>query len=438
MNLLLVGLNHKSAPVEVRERLAFQPKRMPEALSALTRVNGHPAGTIYEAVILSTCNRVEIYAVVKNNEEATQTIRNFLSTFHKIDTEEFDSHLYYAHNLGVVEHLFSVISGIDSMVVGETQIQGQVKQAFEASQQYGAIGPYLSTLFSKAMTVGKRVRTETAISERAVSVSGAAVNLVSNLFNEVPKLKVLIIGVGKMGLDAVKSLMKRGATDISIINRGQERVRPIAEEYNLTVSNFEKLESELLEADVVISSTGAPHAVLTTDAMRRVLGRRGAEKCLLIVDLAVPRDVEPEVGALQGVTLLNIDRLETQVEENLERRCEEINRVRDIINEEVGEFQAWYQSLNAKPVIKKLRQKADQIREKELQRALRRFEEKLSDKDAQVVQELSRRIINKMLHEPLTRLREQASLGNGDVYTSAVQHLFDLDEHSNHNDKTRH
>lgn len=436
MNLLLVGLNHKSAPVEVRERLAFQPKRMPEALSALTRVNGQSEGAIYEAVILSTCNRVEIYAVVKNNEQAIQAVRNFLSSFHHLQVEEFESHLYTAHNLGVVEHLFSVISGIDSMVVGETQIQGQVKQAFEASQTYGAIGPYLSTLFSNALTVGKRVRTETAISERAVSVSGAAVNLVSNLFADVPKLKVLIIGVGKMGLDAVKSLMKRGATDISIINRGQERVRPIAEEYNLTLSSFEQLESELIDADVVISSTGAPHVVLTADTMKRVLMQRAIEKCLLIVDLAVPRDVEPEVGDLESVTLLNIDRLETQVEENLERRCEEINRVRDIINEEVAKFQAWYQSLNAKPVIKKLRQKAEQIREKELHRALRRFEEELSDKDAQVVQELSHRIINKMLHDPLIRLREEASLGNGDVYTSAVQRLFDLDEHHNQKEET--
>lgn len=429
MNIFLLGLNHKTAPVELRERLAFAPQRMGKALAQLTQPNGKIGSELAEAVILSTCNRVEIYAVATNIRIAAQRVKTFLSSFHNVHPDEFSRCLYTASNLGAVEHLFSVTSGIESMVIGETQIQAQVKQAFEFGQQYQTVGPFLSALLRHALRIGKRVRTETAVSEHPLSISGAGVHLVQKCFPDLSALKVLIIGAGKMGLVAVKNLFDQGVRDITIINRTQEHVKTIAQQSNVKTFGFERLPECLTEADAVICSTGAPHIVLSLDTVKRVLPYR-KKRPLLIVDIAVPRDVDPEITKLESVKLYNIDQLRNRVEHNLERRCNEINHARDIINEEVSRFLAWYQSLKAKPVITKLRQKAERIREQELQRALRRFECDLSDNDVRVVHDLSRRIVNKILHDPLTRLREEASEGNGDLYTATVRNLFSLEEHA--------
>jgi glutamyl-tRNA reductase len=425
MNIVLVGLDHKTTPLELREKLAFQPKRLAEALSQLTQSNGTTSGELFEAVILSTCNRVEIYAVVKDEVAGKNKIISFLSNFHGVPTEEFEPHLSFSSNLAVAAHLFSVVSGIDSMVIGENQIQRQVKQAFESAQQFGTTGPLLSTLFQNALAVGKRGRRETEIGKNALSISGAAVNLVQRFCPQISTAKILVIGVGEMGLVAVKNLFNLGARDITLINRTEERLQTIANEFDVRTYGFDRLEECLGETDVVLSCTGAPHTVLSKETVGQIQESR-SERPLLIVDIAVPRDVDPEVAKLETVQLYNIDELKTRIEVNLEKRCGEIDRVRDIINEELGHFSAWLQSLKAKPVIKKLRKKAEDIREQEFQRALRRLDVHLSEDEVQVVNDLSRRIVNKILHQPLTRLREEASAGNGDLYTATVQDLFDL------------
>ena len=428
MNLLLVGLSHKTAPVHVRERLAFSSKQMAAALSELVGSNGERGTQFSEAVILSTCNRVEIYVTQPDGHAGVEKVKRFLAEFHKIDLDEFSPYLYKKSDLGAVEHLFAVTAGIDSMVIGETQIQGQVKQALAWAQQFQAAGPLLSALFTQALKVGKRVRTETSISERSLSISSAAVKLVQERFADLAPIRVLIIGVGKMSLLAVKNLVTLGCRDIAVVNRTPERTAAFAKQFRLKSFGFDRLESCLQEADVVISSTAAPHVVLTMERMKKVLPRRD-ERPLLIIDIAVPRDVEPEVQTLPGVTLHNIDELRTEVESNLARRCSEVSRVRAIIEEEVVAFGAWHRAQAAKPVILGLRQKAEEIRAQELERALRRFNGGLSEREQRILNDLSRRIINRILHQPLTRLKEQTHAGNGELYAAALKNLFDLEDY---------
>ncbi|MFQ5641461.1 MAG: glutamyl-tRNA reductase [bacterium] len=427
MDILLLGVNHKNTPVEIREQLAFTQTRLGEALLQLTKTQGGGShSALHEVVILSTCNRVEIYAVCKNIELGAAALKAFLSDFHGIRSEDFEDYLVTLSNRRALDHLFRVTSGIDSMVVGESQIQGQVKEAFEQAQQYGATGPVLSTLFGNALKAGKRARTETDIGKRSLSVSGAALNLARSAFPDISEPKILLIGLGEMSVLAMKKLSQLGAHNLTIINRSQERIKKAVGEIEVRAFGFDRLHDCMEEADLVFCSTGAPHAVLTFEEMKTVLPRR-SDRPLLIIDIAVPRDVDPEIGALPNVRLYNIDQLKKRVEKNLEIRCSEINRVSDIVDEEAAVFWAWYKSLKAKPVISNLRQKTEIIREQELQRALRRFEGTLSDKDAQVVQDLTRRIVNKILHHPLTCLKEKAAEGNGEFYTAAVQNLFNLD-----------
>jgi glutamyl-tRNA reductase len=430
VHIVLVGLNHETTPVELREKLAFQSNHLGQALAQLTQPEGDSEAQISEAVILSTCNRVEIYALVESIEAGNKKIKRFLSNFHRVPLAVFEDYLYSFADLSAVEHLFSVTSGIRSMVLGETQIQGQVKQAFEAAQKHKTVGPILSGLFQNALTVGKRTRRETAISEHSLSISHAAVNLVRNSFPDVSTLNILMLGIGKMGLIAAKSLLQYGVRQLTIVNRSQERARELSHEFGVNVVGFEQLEYYLKTADVVISSTGAPHTVLSVEHVTKIL-REGRNQRLLIVDIAVPRDVDPEVGELEQVNLFNIDQLKVQVESNLECRCSEINKVREIINHEVTQFLTWYQSLEVKPVISELRHRAEEIREQELQRALNRFGPGLSEREAQVVRDLTRRIVNKMLHQPIVCLKEEASEGNGHVYTAAIRHLFGLEKNSN-------
>ena len=429
MHTVLVGLNHETAPVVLREKLAFQPKRTGIALAQLTQATHQLESEIVESVILSTCNRVEIYGLVENIEIGIAKIQSFLSDFHRVPLDEFQSYLYCVSDLGVVEHLFSVVSSIDSMVIGETQIQSQVKQAFEVAQKHKTVGPFLSALFRNALTVGKRVRNETAISEHSLSVSYHAVRLAQKTFSDLSDLNVLMIGVGETILMAAKLLLKRGATNLTLINRSAQHTRDISKELRIKAFGFDKLEPCLKKADVVISATGAPHVILTYETVNKALSQR-KNKPLLIVDIAVPRDVDSEVGKLDNVDLYNIDHLKTRIEYNKEQRCKEVNAAGDIINAEIANFLSWYQSMEVKPVITDLRQKIEEIREQELERALRRFERVLSENDAKVVNDLTQRIINKILHQPIVRLREEAIDGNGQAYTTAVRKLFSLTDSS--------
>lgn len=430
MKIILVGINHDNAPVELRERLAFHPAHLPGALAKLTQPNGNVDSDIVEAVILSTCNRVEVYAAVKDPKAGMKRIEEFLASSHNLPVSEFKNFLSTSVDLGVVEHLFSVASGIKSMVLGESQIQRQVKEAFDVAKKLQTVGPLLSSLFRNALTVGKRVRSETGIAKHSLSVSHVAVKLVRNTFPDLSTPNILVLGLGKMSLMAVKSMLKYGARDLTIINRSQEKAAEITKQLKIRTFGFDQLGESLKQADVVLSSTGSPHFILTQQIVEQAMQER-KNKPLLIIDIAVPRDVDPEVRKLNLVNLYNIDQLSTKVENNLEQRCNEINKVRDIINQEVTNFLAWCQSLEVKPVITDLRQYAEEIREQELKRARRRFGIDLSEQDSQVVQELANRIINKMLHQPIVHLRKEAVGGNGQICTATVRKLFGLEKPTN-------
>ncbi len=425
-HILLVGINHKTAPVELREKLAFPKFKLQQAFGQLLAGRGD-SNPLSEAVILSTCNRVEIYGVARQKEEARAFIQRFLCQFHEIELKYFESHIYFKTDLTTVEHLFAVASGINSMVVGENQIQHQVKEALEEALKYKASGPILSTLFRMALTVGKRARSETEISTHSLSVSQAAVNLVKRLFPDISSLKILLLGLGKMNLLAARSLIKMGSRQISIVNRTPEHALEFGRQYGIPVYGFDRMEGCLKSADVVISCTGAPHLILTRTQLEMIMQTRPHHP-LTLIDIAVPRDVEPDVDKLENVQLFNIDQLQPQILANQEQRCREITRVREIINEEVASFLAWYHSLEVKPVITELRQRAEQIREQELQRALHRFEKNLTQHDVQLVEDLTRRIINKLLHHPIKSLRQEAEQGNSQLYAASLRRLFGLDE----------
>lgn len=429
MHFVLVGLNHETAPVELREKLAFHPSTLGDALLQLAREQSRLDSQVEETVILSTCNRVEIYATAKNYDDGIRHIKNFIARFHKTPLENIEKHLYSYVDSEVVQHLFLVASGLKSMIIGETQIQGQIKEAFESAQRFKTTGPLLSALFRNAITVGKRVRTETALSEHSASVSHAAVALVRKSFSELSGLNILVIGVGKMSLLAVKALLKIGAKNVTVINRTEEHVKDVAARLNIIFYGFDKLRECLKAADVVISSTGAPHIVLSKLMVQEAMAARN-NRPLVVIDMAVPRDVEPEVSELNGVKLYNIDQLKSELSDGEGKRCAEITKAKNIISHEISNFAAWRQSLEVKPVITDLRNFADEIQAQEVERALRRLQAELPDHDVQVVHELARRIVNKMLHQPIVHLRAEAASGNGHAYTAAVRNLFGLETRS--------
>ena len=419
MHLIKIGITHETAPVEIRERIAFRAEMLPSALSRLKK-------GVAECVILSTCNRVEVYASVDSIKNGQAYIKAFIANYHNLNWESFASYLDIRIDEEAVMHLFAVAGSIKSMVLGENQIQSQIKQALDTARAEGAVGPILSNLFQAALRVGKRVRSETAINEFSLSISNAAVRLVERETLELASKKVLVVGSGKMGSLAVKSLTKIGVQDVVIMNRTADNARKLAEELHLGWAGFEHLESEVSGADVVISSTGSPGAVFTKEVVTRAMGDR--KRPLLLVDIAVPRDVEPEVVDIEGVTLYNVDDLRTSIDNNREKRSHELHKVEAIVADEAEKFVAWVHSLDVKPVIKGLRTLAEDIREQELQRALRRFESQLTESDSQVVRELTCRIVNKMLHQPLVNLRHEAGVGNRVDFADTVCTLFGLTE----------
>lgn len=419
MQLLLVGLNHKTAPVEVREKLAFDGDRLREALAHLGRYAS-------EGAILSTCNRTEVYALVGHRETGTEKIQRFLSEFYGQPPASLTAHLYAYAQRDAVAHLFAVAAGLDSMIVGEPQILGQVRDAFAAAEAGNAAGPILSQLFRQALSVGKQARTDTAISRSAVSVSYAAVELARKIFGELGSHAVLVIGAGEMGQLAAKNLWDSGVRRLMVTNRTPARAEELAAQLGAEAWEFPKLSEALAHADIVISSTGAPEPVLTAEMVRQAMRAR-RQSPLFLIDIAVPRDIDPRAGQLPNVYLYNIDDLEAVCQANKREREKEIRKVETIIAAEVAKFFAWWESLGVVPTINALRYKAESIRQSELDKALSKLSH-LSDRDRNIINALSVAIVSKMLHLPITRLKERYS--NGHDHTRTVRELFGLDEGS--------
>ncbi len=430
MYLFVLGIDHRSAPVEVRERVAFRPSQYGEALGMLVGQLG-----LAEAALLSTCNRVEIYGVAAEGPtdqpggprlDAAHAVSEWLHAFHGLAPGALDEQLTLHTNLAAAEHLFAVTSGINSLVIGESQIQRQVREAAALAGAHHSLGPVLNTLFRRALEVGKRARSETMIDRHAASVSQAGVELARQVFGGLGAASVLLVGSGKVSELAAKNLLDNGARTITLVNRTLEHACQLAQSWGGSALPFEELQSALNGADIVITSTSAPHTVVHLHhAQLALAGRQG--RPLILIDLAVPRDVDVEVGALPGVYLYNVDDLQSVAADNLRRRHAEVEAVRVIVAAEAAEFSRWLGARAVVPTLTGLRAHAERIRQDEVAKALRRIGP-LGERERDIVEALSMGIINKLLHQPTVRLKQQSENGSGVEFASALRELFGLEQ----------
>jgi glutamyl-tRNA reductase len=420
MHLTLVGLSHKTAPVDIREKLTFPANVQQSALSALTA-----SEAVSEAVIVSTCNRTEIYAVTAEGFDGTGAIIDFICDYHDLDRHELVRYLYLSEGEAVIRHLFRVVASLDSMVLGEAQILGQVKEAYEHSFEAGASQRIFNKLFRLSFEVGKRVRTETEIGENAVSISYAAVELAKKVFDSLEGRTILVVGAGKMSELTAKHLVSQGVKEVLVANRTLARAEELADKFEGTAIPYEELFTRMADADIVISSTAATDYVITKSevAAARKGRRRGP---LFLIDIALPRDIDPAVNDLADVYLYNIDDLNGVVSANLEERMHEAELAEVIIAEEMAAFEAWLESMEVVPTVAAIRSRAEAIRQAELEKAIKRLGG-LSEKELATVDALTASIVNKMLHGPTQRLKQIATEKDGYSYVETARMLYGLD-----------
>lgn len=421
MPLVVVGLNHKTAPIGLLERLAIAEEDLPKAL--------HQLGTyehVLEGAILSTCNRVEAYALVSKFHGGAQDLRNFLSEFCHVAPEDISDHLYTYHDEAAVRHLFRVAAGIDSMVVGESEILGQVRRAFQVATAEGAAERTLGHAFRRALSVGKRARTETRIGTNPVSVSSAAVELARRAYaaRSLAGKRVLIVGAGKMGRLAARALVRAGVEDVTVVNRSEDRAEDLATTFGAVARGWDELSDALADADIVISSTTAVYPVIDRPLMQAALDRRVSDTPLFVVDIAVPRDVDSSCGDLPGVVLRDIDDLRGVVDVNVGGRLKEVSKVERIIAAEVERFAEWQRARDADPAVSALIVKAEEIRQAEL----RRLRSSLAPDQESAVDHATKRMVAKLLHAPLNKVKELSSSKQGHLYVSALRELFELND----------
>jgi glutamyl-tRNA reductase len=420
MNILVVGLSHKTAPVEIRERVAFAPTAMERPLRELL---GLPA--IAEGLIVSTCNRVELYATSRDPEAALSQMRRFLSAFHGLDAEVIGQHLYEYQGEEAIRHLFRVASSLDSMVIGEPQILGQIKTSYGYAAEFKTAGLILNRFLHKAFSVAKRVRTETSIASNAVSVSFAAVELARKIFGTLDGKNVLIIGAGEMCELAARHFVNNGVSQVFVTNRTLERAQKLAEEFNGRALPFDDFADHLHQIDIVLTSTGAPTFILGHKKVEEVIRLR-KNKPMFFIDIAVPRDIDPKVNDIANVYLYDVDDLQGVVAANLKERHKEAKKAEAIIDQEIGQFFRWLSSLEVVPTIVALRKRLDEIRQGELEKTLGSLKG-LDDKQRRSIEALASAIVNKVLHQPTTILKEAQNNGNADTYVDAVRTLFNLE-----------
>jgi glutamyl-tRNA reductase len=423
MELIVIGLSHKVTSIEIRERLAFKESEMAKAL-----VQAQSFPSVKENMILSTCNRVEIYAASRETDKAILDLKNFLSQYHDLPLKDFEKNLYFFVGEEAVRHIFRVASSLDSMVIGEPQILGQIKSAYNIATESKSSGVILHRLLHRAFHVAKRVRTETKISNSAVSVSSVAVELAEKIFGTLEKRTVLLVGAGEMSELAARHLVSGGAEKILVTNRTYERAIALAEEFQGEAIRFEEMASGLKKADIVISATESPHYIIGHDQMAKVMKDR-KQKPIFFIDIADPRDIEPRVGDIENVYLYNIDELQKVANENIKDREKEVERAEAIVQDEMVKFVQWYQSLEVTPTIVALRNKFEEIRSKELEKTLSLLPN-LSEKEKQSLEMLTSSIINKILHGPLTRLKQKDEEVISDFYIDVIRTLFQLPDRS--------
>lgn len=419
MTLLVIGLNHRTTPVELREKLYLRADKLYSVLKDLH----HHSDVIEETAILSTCNRLEVYVATHTIVEAEHTILSFMSQYYEISKDELRPFLYVHQGKAAIRHLMRVASGLDSMVLGEAQILGQVGDALECAATVSTSGTLLHRLFEASMHTGKRARTETAISQHTTSISHAAALLVRNRL-EVENPYILVIGAGEMAELAVQAVHDFKLTNIGIVNRTFAHAKGLAGQCNAQAYEWSRLWEQLGIADVVITATGAPHILLYEVDIQRVMMMR-QNKPLMLVDIAVPRDIDAAVKDIEGVSLYDIDALQHIVDESLTAREACVPQVEAIIEDEIERYWQWFNERNVVPLIQDLRREVSSVIEAELHEALNKLPE-LSEQEQEVVKRMAHRIMNKVLHTPTLSLREQASNGNGENFAVVVRELFAL------------
>lgn len=421
--IIIVGLNHDTAPVEVRERVAFDKSVLGESLRCLRSLP-----SVKEGVILSTCNRVEVVAAATEEQAAFQEIKVFLAEQESAKNHSgLEDHLYTYSGDEAVRHLFRVAASLDSMVVGEPQILGQLKDYYVSAQEAGSVGTVLHRLFHRSFSVAKRIRTETGIGSGAVSVSSVAVDLAKRIFDRLQDKTVMLIGAGKMGDLVVRHLQRSGVSSLMVTNRTFERAVELAAQFHGSPIRFEDYPRYLKLADVVIGSTGSPQILLPSETVGEVLKER-RQKAMFFIDLGVPRNFDPRIHEIDNVYLYNIDDLKGVAEANLQERSGEAHKAEEIVDEEVGGFLRWLDSLEQVPTIVALRQKLEEIRQRELEKSLSTSLKGLSEKERQALEDMTSAMINKILHAPITRLKKQPEDQDEAIYTEALRKLFDLEE----------
>jgi glutamyl-tRNA reductase len=421
MKLCITGLNHRTAPVEVREQLAFDERSLGAALADLVARPG-----ISEGLILSTCNRVEVSVASGDSVDPGAVIERFLAERRGVDPAALAPFLYRYEDADAIRHLFRVASSLDSMVVGEPQILGQLKAAYAAAKAQGAVGGWLEAILTRAFSVAKRVRTETGIGENPVSVSSTAVDLARQIFGSLAERRVMVIGAGKMAELAVKHLRSAGVQRIYVTNRTLERARAMAEAFQGVIVEYDRFLEALPEMDIVLTSSGAPFYLLRKDQMRRVIEAR-RHRPMFLIDIAVPRNVDPAVNELDNVFLYDIDDLARVADANLGERRKRAELAERIIEEEVQRMVARLKAREVAPTIVSLQERLEQIRQAELARYRSRLGP-LTPEQEEALEALTRGILNKFAHGPMTELRRQASQPEGVQTIELIRRMFRLDD----------
>ena len=420
-NLILVGVNHKTTPVEIREKLAFTQVKIEASLSQLVS-----SPEIIENIILSTCNRVEIYARVENTDRGIQLLQDFICDYHGISRGNLDQYFYSYCDNQAVEHLFRVSSSLDSMVLGEAQILGQVKDAYSTARSFSSTGMVLNQLFEKAFNVAKKVREETGISERGVSISSAAVELAKKIFEDLENHSVMLVWTGEMAELAAKHLISYGVKTVYVASRTYERAAALAKSLNGCALDFESFKEEMHRADIIITSTAAPTFIVNEEMISTAIQKR-KNKPIFLIDIAVPRDIAPEVNELENVYLYDIDDLQNVVNANMEERQKEAESAMEIINQEVTKFNYWFSTLDAIPTIVEMRNRAEDMRAFEVDKTLKNMEHLTSD-DKEAINQLTQSLVKKILHKPTINLKKKTQSHDGHIYLKAIRDLFHLDD----------
>lgn len=422
MKVLVIGVTHKTAGVDVREKLAFTGSKLEEGIFGLKKIP-----EVREVAVLSTCNRVELYACVSDTASAAEKIKDFLSVFHDVKRPDFEKSLFVHAGNSAVRHVFRVASSLDSMVVGEPQILGQIKDTFDFALSKKTTGVLLNKLMKKAISTAKRVRTETRIAENAVSISFAAVELAKKIFTVLAGKSFMLLGAGEMAELAARHLLNNGIENVTVVNRTYERGCELASEFNGRPVRYEEFLDELVHTDIIICSTGAPSYVLRKDQMQKVMKER-RHRPVFIIDISVPRNIDPEINKIDDVYLYDVDNLQDVVDTNIHGRKVEAEKAEGIINEEVEKFMSWMSSLNSVPTIIALRQKADEIKKEELEKFRGKFQD-LTDEKVKAVEYMASAIINKLIHPPTVALKEDSE--DRDELIAMIKKLYGINGDEN-------